>query len=388
MHQVNNPSVPSAETRVVARWRLRPRVADRGLDRLARVHLTVFGRDHLAFRVCGVAGLIVAILQSLALAWARELSLWIVALLGCAAVAAFLVLAMGKKILTGEESLTYYHHQFAVLGVTAVVLWLLNRPIPPYLDIATVAVGAFLAFGRVGCLMAGCCHGRPSLRGIRYWRAHVLEGLPPCYEGVPLFPVQLAESWYVAATVAVCDVLLLGGAGEGVATTAYLAAYAAGRFLFELLRGDTGRRHVCGLSEAQWTSALILGAIAVLQATGRLQGLTWTAAAGAVLLLATLCFHWVRPLTAKQLRSVAEAVRAPSYAGAVLSLPGGLRISVSMLPRDSEWRTIQTFSRAGKKLDARTARHLAGFWLASDPNTRYAELREGNQGVFHLLLAG
>ena len=35
------------------------------------------------------------------------------------------------------------------------------------LDAAVLGIGAFLAFGRIGCLNAGCCHGRPA----RAWRA-------------------------------------------------------------------------------------------------------------------------------------------------------------------------------------------------------------------------
>ena len=36
-----------------------------------------------------------------------------------------------------------------------------RRP-SPYLDATALGLGAFLACGRVGCTLAGCCHGRPA----------------------------------------------------------------------------------------------------------------------------------------------------------------------------------------------------------------------------------
>jgi hypothetical protein len=41
------------------------------------------------------------------------------------------------------------------------------------LDLVSIGLCLFVATGRVGCLMIGCCHGHPSSIGKRYERAHV-----------------------------------------------------------------------------------------------------------------------------------------------------------------------------------------------------------------------
>lgn len=82
----------------------------------------------------------------------------------------FLALAMAAKIVPGKETLVYYQHEIAVM-ITATFLWrMLRQPVLCYLDVTILGVGLFLAFGRVGCLMVGCCHGRPSPWGVCYAR--------------------------------------------------------------------------------------------------------------------------------------------------------------------------------------------------------------------------
>jgi Prolipoprotein diacylglyceryl transferase len=157
------------------------------LDRLARPEVRLLGRVRPAFLVCGYTGLAAAVALALTLVGLRGLSPWVFGGIILTSMATFLALAMATKIVTGREMLIYYHHEVAVMAVAAGYLWLLCRPMLPYLDITLLGVGTFLAFGRVGCLMAGCCHGRPHGWGVRYREEHAAAGFTPCFVGVRLF---------------------------------------------------------------------------------------------------------------------------------------------------------------------------------------------------------
>src|SRR5262249_61119424 len=110
-----------------------------------------------------------------------------------AAAPTFLGIIMTTKPITGQERIIYYPHEIAVSLAAAGLLWLTSEPLLPYLDITILGIGAFLACGRIGCLMVGCCHGRPSGWGIRYTPDHAAAGFTDYYVGVVLFPIQLVE---------------------------------------------------------------------------------------------------------------------------------------------------------------------------------------------------
>jgi phosphatidylglycerol:prolipoprotein diacylglycerol transferase len=120
------------------------------------------------------------------------------------------------------------------------------------------------AFGRIGCFLAGCCHGRPvpPPMGVRFPE----HSIPwERYGDIPLFPVQLMESaWLFSITL-----LLVLKVPFRHRFTAYLVLMGTGRFFMEFLRGDA-RGAVCGvgaLSPAQFISAIIVvaGIVALLK---------------------------------------------------------------------------------------------------------------------------
>src|SRR5262245_54279095 len=108
-----------------------------------------------AFRFWGALGLLAAVL----VAGSRDVSLAVEGAIVLAAIGTFCALAMTMKILIGREALIYYHHEIAVLSVTAALAALLGAPVLDHLDATALGLGAFLVFGRVGCLFSGCCHG-------------------------------------------------------------------------------------------------------------------------------------------------------------------------------------------------------------------------------------
>lgn len=115
---------------------------------------------------------------------------------------------------TGEEYLlNSYHAQAVFLTLSGALLRLWRQPAPAYLDLAAIGIAAMIACGRIGCLTAGCCHGRPlrwgARHGVCYGPDHVAEGLELYLAGVRLFPTQAlgVAGGLLIATVGVLLVL-------------------------------------------------------------------------------------------------------------------------------------------------------------------------------------
>ena len=161
-----------------------------------------------------------------------------------------------------------YHFQIVALAFTVAALELADEPVLTYLDVLVVGMLVYQTFGRVGCLTAGCCHGRPSSWGIRYGAGHAATGYIYFVQGVRLFPVQLVEACWLGGLAAgsVATFLADGRAGTNVAL--YIVGYGAGRFVLEFLRGDPGRVYFRGFSEPQWTALLLGGGVVALELAG------------------------------------------------------------------------------------------------------------------------
>jgi phosphatidylglycerol:prolipoprotein diacylglycerol transferase len=119
------------------------------------------------------------------------------------------------------------------------------------------------AVGRVGCLLAGCCYGRPTDLA---WGIVFSDPFAGSYVGTPLnvhlHPVQLYES---GAELLILAALLLmekrGRAFPGRTFWGYVLLYAVSRFIIEFFRGDE-RGMLLGVSTSQFIS-LVLAPLAV-----------------------------------------------------------------------------------------------------------------------------
>lgn len=232
--------------------------ANRAFDALVRPRIRLGRSEIPAYRFFGGLGWLLAISWSTVLVLHQGLALWVVGVLCLGTAASLLGLVIVVKVLTGRERLVNYTHQVLALAVAAIVLRTLNQPVLPYLDVVAVGLGLFLACGRIGCLMSGCCHGKPHSWGVCYRPHRGHEGTSPHLFGVRLLPVQALSSAWLAFTAVVGSLLVLSGAAQGSALSWYIAAYGCGRFALEFLRGDPGRFHRWGLSAAQWTSLLVV----------------------------------------------------------------------------------------------------------------------------------
>ena len=122
------------------------------------------------------------------------------------------------------------------------------RSVVPYIPLGH-------GIGRVGCVMAGCCHGFPYDGPFALYYPHSVSGLSP-EQGY--FPVQLLEALINAA---VCIVLLCIEKRLKQAKDllfAYLGMYAASRFFLEMLRGDAIRGVWYALSTSQIISIALV----------------------------------------------------------------------------------------------------------------------------------
>jgi len=373
------------------------------LDRIIHPEVTFLGRRESAYLAWGKVGLALAIALGFVLTYQQGLSLAVILLLSATSVAALLGQTLVMKLLTGQEELVYYRHEIAIITIAALTLWLVDQPVWPYLDITILAVGTFLVCGRVGCLMVGCCHGRPHTWGARYSSTHAAAGFTRHYVGIRLFPIQFVEAAWVLATVVVGAWMIVSGRVPGEAFAWYVIVYDVGRFSFEFVRGDTGRPHVGGFSEAQWTSVVLMLVVVAAELLGVLPFHAWHAAATAAVIIGWIAVAWSRAPSALAHHRLLDPAHVAEIASALdaaaLALPGGggttvhiartsLGVQLSAGATHDARGTVRhyTLSWSGGEMADDAAATLAQVILTLRRVTTPSELTRGSMGVFHLLI--
>lgn len=121
-------------------------------------------------------------------------------------------------------------------------------PVRKILDSASFPLSVGFALGRLGCLSAGCCYGKPTTLpwGIVFKDERSLAPV-----GVKLHPTQLYEALFF-----ILFAIFLKTKGKQIKSTggkffAFCASYGVFRFFNEFLRGDI-RTVFWGLSHNQW----------------------------------------------------------------------------------------------------------------------------------------
>ena len=160
--------------------------------------------------------------------------------------------------------LTYYG---GLLAAVPVAFWQLKRDrydLWKAADFAAVGIALGLAFGRIGCLLAGCCFGAPtsvpwalsfpphSHASEMQAKEHLL--LTPASFSLPVHPTQIYESAACLGISAFCAAWLLSRKRyHGHVFVWFLALYGIVRFALEVFRRDD-RGGGLGLSTSQWIS--------------------------------------------------------------------------------------------------------------------------------------
>lgn len=121
-------------------------------------------------------------------------------------------------------------------------------------DLFAPALALGHAFGRIGCFLAGCCHGRPSGAFFAVTFSDPACEVAPELLGVPLYPTQLLESAGNLLIFLGLAAALRRRPRPGSVLALYAALYAAQRFLVEFLRGDDRGGALLGASPAQLLS--------------------------------------------------------------------------------------------------------------------------------------
>jgi phosphatidylglycerol:prolipoprotein diacylglycerol transferase len=148
----------------------------------------------------------------------------------------------------------------------AVAFWYIAKHRMPFwrtCDVFAPAIALGHVTGRLGCLAAGCCYGKPTdvAWAIKFTNPLAANVGTPL--NIPLHPTQLYEA---GAELLILGILLFterrGRAFEGRTFWLYMLLYAVSRFIIEFYRGDP-RGAMFGVSTSQFIS-LILGPLAVI----------------------------------------------------------------------------------------------------------------------------
>lgn len=137
----------------------------------------------------------------------------------------------------------FYGGLLGGLAGAAVFAKRMRRNVSEILNYVIPGFVLFHAFGRIGCLLAGCCYGFPLASD---WQ---ILGVIFHY-----FPLQAVEAVFEFAMFGV----LIRYVPEKHRCMTYLFAYGIFRFAAEFFRGDTARGIWLTLSTSQWISILII----------------------------------------------------------------------------------------------------------------------------------
>jgi phosphatidylglycerol:prolipoprotein diacylglycerol transferase len=156
--------------------------------------------------------------------------------------------------------------QVALLGgALALVLYLRYpwRALAAVGDLLAPAAALFQAIARLGCLMAGCCFGRPSEAFLSVTFTDPLAqrwaGTPL---GIPLVPTQLYYSLANGVIFLVLRRLLARKRRDGTVLSAWLILEGLQRVLLDTWRWDPGPSPLPGLpwlTENRWISLAFIG---------------------------------------------------------------------------------------------------------------------------------
>lgn len=122
------------------------------------------------------------------------------------------------------------------------------------LRLAPICIVIAHAFGRISCLMAGCCHG--AYLGDEYVFGGIYMKASDTGKWGYYVPTQLYESLFLFALFVVLSLLYFKK--NNIILHIYLIAYGAWRMFIEIFRTDARGAVVLGLYPSQWTSIIFI----------------------------------------------------------------------------------------------------------------------------------
>jgi len=266
------------------------------LDELPRAYVRLGGGLVPSYFFFGLTGVVMGATAMVVLALFGLANVSVVLSLGAVSCVVFLTTAFLRKRLSGLEGHNLFEDLFAVVLVAAALLAALGLAVLPHLDLLAVGLSVFLIFGRCGCLVSGCCYGRPAGLGLRY--PAECGHIDPM---VRRFPVQLVEIILWTALSATGSVLVLATAPPGSTLAFVLVVYGLARCFIERLR-DVHGSGTTAKSRTVWL-ALIAIATGIVLADGaallsRAMAFLTACGAAATALLIGARRRWLAPAIA------------------------------------------------------------------------------------------
>lgn len=156
-----------------------------------------------------------------------------------------------------EGGLVFYGGIIVGISVGILVGYFYKMNIWRTLDATIPGINFAHALGRLGCLGAGCCYGKPtgSSFGIRFYS----ELIDPQLRGVPLHPTQLYEAGALFFLFFLLVYTFKKKTFDGQVILTYCMTYPIIRSIVEVFRGDSIRGFVIDpwLSTSQFISILV-----------------------------------------------------------------------------------------------------------------------------------
>ena len=167
--------------------------------------------------------------------------------------------ATGKFSISEDTGATFYGGLIGGVATFLAVYFLVGSrtlakgearaQIPHILNLGICSVTAAHAFGRIGCLFAGCCHGAVTSAWYGIWNA---------YLGAKTVPVQLFESLFLFALCVFLSVLEFR-TKKRLNLSLYLILYGVWRFFIEFFRADErGKTFIPWLTPSQLTAVVFV----------------------------------------------------------------------------------------------------------------------------------
>jgi phosphatidylglycerol:prolipoprotein diacylglycerol transferase len=156
--------------------------------------------------------------------------------------------------------LVYYGGFIGATLAGAIYLRWKQMPFWKTADVLAPSIALGSVFGRVGCLLNGCCYGRPTdvPWAITFTnpQAHELSGTPL---NVPLQPTEIYSALFNLALYLFLAWRFRRKKFDGQVFATYLMVYAIFRGIVECYRGDYSNLHYhLGLTPAQWIGVPML----------------------------------------------------------------------------------------------------------------------------------
>lgn len=156
--------------------------------------------------------------------------------------------------------------QGGVLGALIVGIWWVRRhklPLWKYMDMFAPAIALGHFFGRIGCVMSGCCYGRVAPH--ESWYTLIFPADPSSFAppGLPLYPTQLIEGGGELLIFIGLFLFRKKKKFDGQLMSIYLISYAILRFVVEFFRDSGNRSMIFGWFSAAQLVSLILTGFAV-----------------------------------------------------------------------------------------------------------------------------